>query len=117
MTDEDTKKDIELRSAALDPANVIVDAERRCICVSNGTTTYHNILNSITFQNGYSSFGEKLAGGIFSLSKTLVTNCVVRRCYHETSSENAYGGGVGLIGVDNVRIEDWAPPGLHLILR
>ena len=73
---------------------MIVDAERRCICVSNGTTAYHNIINSITFQNGYSSVGEKVAGGIFSLSKTLVTNCVVRRCYHETSSGNAYGGGV-----------------------
>ena len=87
-------KNIEVRSASLDPAKVIVDAERRCVCISNGTTAYHNIINSITFQNGYSSAGEKVAGGIFSLSKTLVTNCVVRRCYHETSSGNAYGGGV-----------------------
>ena len=87
-------KAIELKSASEDPSKVIVDAQRRCVCVSNGTTTCNNIINSITFQNGYSSEGEKLAGGIFSLSKTLVTNCVVRNCYHETSSTNAYGGGV-----------------------
>ena len=86
-------KDIELKSAAGDPAKVTVDAQGRCICVSNGSTA-QTIINSITFQNGYSSAGQYAAGGIYSEGKTLVTNCVVRDCYHETSSGDAYGGGI-----------------------
>ena len=94
-------KDIELISASNDPTKVIVDAQRQCSCVSNGTyngvagtITGRLLINGITFQNGYSTKGVEMAGGIYSYGRTTITNCIVKNCYHEIAGTNAYGGGI-----------------------
>lgn len=86
-------KHIELRGATGDPADVVVDAQGLCPCLKG--TTSHFIASSMTFENGYST-AASTAGGISSDNTALVTNCIVRDCYHGASGASVSGGGIYL---------------------
>ena len=104
-------KDIELTSASNDPTKVIVDAQRQCSCVSNGTyngVTGRLLINGITFQNGYSTEGVEIAGGIYSYGRTTITNCIVKNCYHEIAGANVHGGGISYQNANRALASDGA---------
>ena len=87
-------KDIELRGETGNPADVVVDAQGLCPClVSSGRQI---IVSSITFENGRSTSAADVAGGITATDKSLITNCIVRACYHGVSGMNVKGGGIYL---------------------
>jgi len=88
-------KHIELRGVTGDPADVVVDAQGSCPCLSSFTS--HIIVDSITFMNGNST-DEARAGGITSDNPVLITNCIVRSCSHghNVSGAGVLGGGIKL---------------------
>ena len=86
---------IELRGATGDPTDVVVDAQGLCPCLVS-LNKKQIIVNSITFENGYSATDSDVAGGITATDKSMVTNCIVRNCYHGVSGKTANGGGINL---------------------
>lgn len=86
---------IELRGATGNPADVVVDAQGLCPCLVS-LSQKQIIVNSITFENGYSATDSDVAGGITATDKSMVTNCIVRNCYHGVSGMTANGGGINL---------------------
>ena len=86
---------IELRGATGNPADVVVDAQGLCPCLVS-LTEKQIIVNSITFENGCSTTETDVAGGITATDKSMVTNCIVRNCYHGVSGKTANGGGINL---------------------
>lgn len=86
---------IELRGVTGNPADVVVDAQGLCPCLVSMNKN-QIIINSITFENGYSATDSDVAGGITATDKSMVTNCIVRNCYHGMSGMNVYGGGINL---------------------
>ena len=86
---------IELRGATGNPADVVVDAQGLCPCLVS-MTEKQIIVSSITFENGYSATETDVAGGITATDKSMVTNCIVRNCYHGVSGKTANGGGINL---------------------
>jgi hypothetical protein len=94
LTISGDNKDIELRGATGNPADVVVDAQGLCPClVSSGRQI---IVSSMTFENGRSTSEVDVAGGITATEKSLVTNCIVRDCCHVVSGTNVHGGGINL---------------------
>ena len=88
-------KDIELRGATGDPVDVVVDAQGLCPCLVSSFTN-QIIVSSITFENGRSTSESEVAGGITATDKSMVTNCIVKSCYHGVSGKHVYGGGISL---------------------
>ena len=86
---------IELRGATGNPADVVVDAQGLCPCLVS-LSKKQIIVNSITFENGRSTTETDVAGGITATDKSMVTNCIVRNCYHGMSGKDVYGGGINL---------------------
>lgn len=86
---------IELRGVTGNPADVVVDAQGLCPCLVSMNKN-QIIVNSITFENGYSATDSDVAGGITATDKSMITNCIVRNCYHGMSGKNVYGGGIKL---------------------
>ena len=97
-------KHIELRGATGNPADVIVDAQRSCPCLVSDAAI---IVSSITFQNGRSIGTKDIAGGITAKSKSFITNCVVRACYHEADEISAHGGGLYLSNSSTSYTGNW----------
>lgn len=92
-------KDVELKGATGNAADVIVDGQGKCPCIKNCTYDGKNpqvIVSSLTVQNGFSSEESGIAGGITSQNMALITNCVVRNCYHGVSGMKCTGGGMYL---------------------
>lgn len=93
-------KDLELKGATGNAADVIVDGQGKCPCIKSCTyngTTPQVIVSSLTVQNGFSSEESGIAGGITSQNMALITNCVVRNCYHGVSGMKCSGGGLYLV--------------------
>ena len=88
-------KDIELRGATGNPVDVVVDAQGLCPCLVS-LNTNQIIVSSITFENGSSTVESDVAGGITAADKSMVTNCIVKSCYHGVSGKDVYGGGISL---------------------
>ena len=88
-------KHIELRGATGNPADVVVDAQGQCPCLVS-LHTNQIIVSSITFENGRSTVEPDVAGGITATDKSMITNCIVRSCYHGVSGKDVYGGGIYL---------------------
>ena len=88
-------KDIELRGATGNPVDVVVDARGLCPCLVS-LNTNQIIVSSITFENGSSTVESDVAGGITAADKSMVTNCIVKSCYHGVSGKDVYGGGISL---------------------
>ena len=104
-------KHIELRGATGKPADVVVDAQGLCPCLTN---TAAMILNSITFQNGRSTVLD-IAGGITSTGISLITNCVIKSCWHGVTDGHAYGGGLYLsVNNPQTATTKWPAPRNHL---
>lgn len=94
-SEEEGIHSIELRGATGDPEEVVVDAQGLCPClVASGWNQI--IVNSIAFENGCSTNDPNVAGGITATDKSMITNCIVRSCYHGMSGQNVYGGGINL---------------------
>lgn len=88
-------KDIELRGATGNPVDVVVDAQGLCPCLVS-LNTNQIIVSSITFENGSSTVESDVAGGITAADKSMVTNCIVKSCYHGVTGKNVTGGGIRL---------------------
>ena len=88
-------KDIELRGATGNPVDVVVDAQGLCPCLVS-LNTNQIIVSSITFENGSSTVESDVAGGITAADKSMVTNCIVKSCYHGVTGKDVYGGGISL---------------------
>ena len=95
LTIAGVNKDIELSGATGNPADVVVDAQGLCPCLVS-LNTNQIIVSSITFENGSSTVDSNVAGGITATDKSMVTNCIVKSCYHGVSGKDVYGGGICL---------------------